>query len=554
LLCRTSTYIKTLVNNRKQALKDTEWMPLILRLLFFNIMKKTLYPHQKEFLDEILLKIKEVDSVCCQLSTGGGKTVVFTELVRILDSKTLILVDSSDLVEQTVKTFQKQGLDVGCILAGNKKIPENKIIVAMVKSLWNRRKKMPLFEYCVIDECHIWEFNKLFEYLPNCKRIGFTATPVRLKRNKVDDEFSELETMSQWYNDIVCGKPISWLMEHGYLIPEKNEYIEFDSSPLKTDSSGEFTASSLKEVFQSESYKNALRKTFDKLCDGKKTLLFTSSTETNAIYSELFKDKNVKTYDSVNNNPNERDEIVEWFRTTPDALLINTGCFTKGFDVCDVEVILMARATKSLSLWIQIAGRGARKTSKIEKPYFLLIDGGNNNEEHGIFSFDRDWRKIFFDRQRKSFLNEEIDCDECGFRYPKRDKSCPNCGAIPEIEEFDEDEDDEPVKEFKIKGQKSAPVIPTLDINFHIEKGHTKYETLKILKQKWVTFLCKFDITLQNFEYHERKGSFKDRFTKYLRPLYLQILRSILKDSKHVKFDSYTEKIITETKKKKYEI
>lgn len=517
-------------------------------VLFFN-MKKLLYPHQKEFLDEILQKIKEVDSVCCQLSTGGGKTVVFTELVRILDSKTLILVDSEDLVNQTVDTFTKQGLDCGCILAGNKKIPDNKIIVAMVKSLWNRRKKMPLFDYCVIDECHIWEFNKLFEFLPNCKRIGFTATPVRLKRNKVDDEYSEVETMSQWYDDIVCGKPISWLMENGYLIPEKNEYIDFDSSGLKTDASGEFTASSLKEVFQSESYTSALRKTFDKLCDGKKTLLFTSSTETNLLYSKLFSDKNVKTYDSVNNSPSERYDIVEWFRTTPDALLINTGCFTKGFDVCDVEVILMARATKSLSLWIQIAGRGARKTSKIEKPYFLLIDGGNNNEEHGIFSFDRDWRKIFFDKQRKSYLKDMYECEECGYTFEKKDKICPNCGAeIPEKEQPEEKEQ----KLFEIKGKKNAPIIPTLDLNFHIIKGHSKYQALNILKEKWIVFLCKFDIPKKDFEWHEQKGNFLARFRKYLQPIYFKVLGSELKDGKHVKRENFYQKILTETKIKKY--
>jgi superfamily II DNA or RNA helicase len=514
-------------------------------------MKKTLYPHQKEFLDEILLKLKEVDSVCCQLSTGGGKTVVFTELVSILDSKTLILVDSEDLVNQTVDTFKKQGIDVGCVLAGCKKIPENKVIVAMVKSLWNRRKKLPLFDYCIIDECHIWEFNKLFEFLPNCKRIGFTATPVRLKRSKIDDEYSELETMSQWYDDIVCGKPISWLMQNGYLIPEKNEYIDFDASGLKTDASGEFTASSLKEVFQSESYKSALRKTFDKLCDGKKTMIFTSSTETNKIYAELFKDKNVKTYDSVNNNSNEREGIVEWFRNTQDAVLINTGCFTKGFDVCDVEVILMARATKSLSLWIQIAGRGARKTSKIEKPYFTLIDGGNNNAEHGIFSFDRDWKKIFFDKQRKSFLLDIYECEECGYNFEKKEKVCPNCGTeIPEKEPPEELE----LKLFEIKGKKATPEIPTIDLNFHLIKGHSKYEVLKVLKQKWVLFLCKFDTPLKDFEWHEQKGSFKIRFRKFILPIYLAILKSILKDGKHTRYETFCEKILTETKNKKYEI
>ena len=72
-------------------------------------MKKTLYPHQKEFLDEILQSLKINNSVCAQLSTGGGKTVVFTELVSILNSKTLILVDSEDLVnhaKRPVITFK----------------------------------------------------------------------------------------------------------------------------------------------------------------------------------------------------------------------------------------------------------------------------------------------------------------------------------------------------------------------------------------------------------------------------------------------------------------
>ena len=243
--------------------------------------------------------------------------------------------------------------------------------------------------------------------------------------------------------------------------------------------------------------------------------------------------------------------IVEWFKNTPDAVLINTGCFTKGFDVCDVEVILMARATKSLSLWIQIAGSGARKTSKIEKPFFLLIDGGNNNQEHGIFSFDRDWKKIFFDKQRKSFLKENYECEECGYNFEPKEKKCPNCGAEIEVGEPPEEKEQ---KEFVIIGKKNKILIPSLDINFHINKGHTKYEALKVLRMKWITFLTKQEITEANFNYHERNRTFYLKFKQHLFPLYLQVLRSILKDGKHSKFDSLCEKILTETKKIKYEI
>jgi len=513
-------------------------------------MKKTLYPYQQELLDAIFEKIKVVNRLCVQLSTGGGKTVIFTELIDQLNSKTLILVDSIDLVNQTVETFRKQGLDIGCVLAGNTKFPQNKIIVAMVESLWNRRKKMPKFDYCIVDECHIWQFNKLFDYLHDCKIIGFTATPVRLKRYKLNDLQTAVETMSDVYDDIVCGKPISWLMANGYLVPEKNELIEFDTSGLKTDASGEFTASSLKKVFQHPDYLKALRKTFDNLCDGKKTMIFTSATETNLIYADLFKDKNVRTYDSVNNESKERSEVVEWFRNERDSVLINTGVFTKGFDQCDVEVILIARATKSLSLFIQIAGRGARITNKIEKPYFTLIDGGNNNIEHQIFSFDRDWYKIFSDKKIKNIVEDIQECEYCEFTFPKKEKICPNCGEEVEINEADEE--DKPLKIFEIKGKKQKLEIPTIDLNFFLNKGSTKYEVLKVLKNKWVTFLCKLDIKKETFIFHRRGTQFIDKFSVHLRPVYFKIITSILKDSKHVKYTSFTEKILNETQVKKY--
>ena len=503
-------------------------------------MKKILRPYQQELLDGIFEKIKTIDRLCVQLSTGGGKTVIFTELVSQLNAKTLILVDSIDLVHQTVDTFKKQGIDVGCVLAGNKKFPENLVIVAMVKSLWNRKSKLPKFNYCIVDECHIWEFNKLFPFLTDCKIIGFTATPVRLKRYKIDEFQSAVETMSDVYDDIICGKPISWLMENGYLVKQKDEFIEFDSTPLKTDASGEFTASSLKEVFQSESYKTALRKTFDKLCTGKKTMIFTSSTETNAIYAELFKDKNVKTYDSVNNEVSERSEVIDWFRNERDVVLINTGCFTKGFDVCDVEVILMARATKSLSLWIQIAGRGARITSKVEKPYFTLIDGGNNNLEHQSISFDRDWYKIFSDRKIKNIVEDIQECDQCGFTSLAKEKICPNCGYEKPTKEEQEEKE---VKDFFIYGKINKLEIPTIDLNFFINKGKTKFETLKVLKEKWLRFLLAQDFTMAQFDFHIQK-----KFNLHLRPVYFKILGSMLQDSKRVKYMTFCEQIIKKYK------
>jgi superfamily II DNA or RNA helicase len=508
-------------------------------------MKKTLRPYQQDLLDEILQN--KAQKLCVQLSTGGGKTVIFTELISQLNKKTLILVDSIDLVNQTVDTFKKQGLDTGCVLAGSKEIPQNQIIVAMVQSLWNRKSKLPDFELCIIDECHVAIFDKMIPYLKEARIIGFTATPVRLGRYKINDNQTAQKTLSDVYDDIVCGKPISWLMENGYLINEQNVFFEFDGSTLKTDSSGEYTAKSMETTFQAESYQKSLKLTYNKYCENKKTMIFTSSCLTNLIYQELFKDKNTKVYDSKTDGEN-REDIVEWFKNTPDAILINTGCFTKGFDVCDVECIIMARATKSLSLWIQIAGRGARPTLKTDKPYFLLVDGGNNNEEHQIFSFDRDWNRIFFDKKIKDIVENIQECNFCGFTFLEDEKICPNCGEeVPEKPEGEERK----IKEFELRSFNSELPIPTFNLDFHINKGSTKYQALQSVKDGWIHFLKSKNIPKDTFIYHKNR-QFKDKFIIHLRPIYFKILGSILKDGKHVKYETFISQIYNESFKAKY--
>lgn len=511
--------------------------------------------YQKELLDDILKAIHEHEKICVQLSTGGGKTVIFTELIKQLDSKTLILVDSIDLINQTISTFEKKGIDIGALTAG-KKMPENKVVVAMVSTLFNRVKKntnlLNEIQYTIIDECHVWIFNKLFPYLTNSKIIGFTATPVRLKRYDYEENITAVEVMADVYDVLICGKPIEWLIENKYLVKDENFLIDFDYSGLKTDSSGEFTSESMKKVFQHEDYQKSLRHTYEIYCQDKKTMIFTASTETNQIFAELFKDKNVKTYDSVNNKPKERDEIIEWFKNTPDAILINTGCFTKGFDVCDVEAIIVARATKSLALWIQIVGRGARITTKTQKDKIIVIDGGNNIAEHDTFSFNRNWKKIFSDRKIKVKIEPQQECESCGFTFPEKEKKCPDCGELVPEKEIPE-EIEKQVKLFEINGQKAKLTPPTIDINYFINRGVTDYQALKILKNKWVTFISKSKIEEKDFIYHWKNGNFQTRFDKLLKPQYLEVIRSILPKGKNVVYKNYCTKILNESYTKKYE-
>jgi len=122
---------------------------------------------------------------------------------------------------------------------------------------------------------------------------------------------------------------------------------------------------------------------------------------------------------------------VEWFRNTPDGVLMSVGVFTTGFSEDDVECIILNKSTKSLSLYHQMVGRGGRITNTIFKPYFKLIDLGGNVKEFGSWSENVDWAELYKNEVEKKCqvrdLEDFIVCYNCSALINSYD--CPVCGA-----------------------------------------------------------------------------------------------------------------------------
>jgi superfamily II DNA or RNA helicase len=406
-----------------------------------------LYDYQEHLLAQIDHRLKLCDKLCCQLATGGGKTVIFSQLAKNNLGQTLILVDSQELVFQTARNFT----NAGTFEAKNKTMPSTQIVIAMAQTIWSRLKKDPQmierFNLCIVDECHEWGSNKLFPFLKDCKIVGFTATPVRLKRHTFiaenGTEWTREETMSEVYDDIVCGISIKELIDRNFLVDEEPMIIPINNSKLVTDSSGEFTNQSIENALDNSEYRIDILANYEKLCKGKKTLIFSSSTKVNLAIYELFKEngyENIRYYDSQNVQESTRKEIVDWYRNTPEAILFNVSVFTKGFDVKDVEAIILARPTASLAKFIQIAGRGSRTTdeNQIYKDRFVFIDGGGNIARLGLWSAERDWERIFYKglnppKAKKEALEDVKECKGCGFIMAKCEIICPECGNEEEV-------------------------------------------------------------------------------------------------------------------------
>ena len=429
------------------------------------------YPHQAKSIDEIFQKFQVNQRVLYQLPTGGGKTFVFSFLtkkwVEKTNKKVLILCHRIELVNQTIASLNEIGLTCEAVTSKTKALNhKSDVYVGMVQTINNRLNVNDNFfkdvDLVICDECHWLIFNKVFKFFPFAKILGVTATPIVLKKitfykckhckTKYDElteccndeviEWTRPFTMSEIYQDIVVGASIQDLINDGKLVQEISFVKNYtDTSKLKIDSkSGDFSEASMNDAYNDENALFNVVLNYKEICEGKKTIVFNSTTKSNLLVYNKFKEAgyNVKLSDSVNESEN-RESVVNWFKNTPDAILCNVAQFTTGFDVTDVEAIILNRPTNSLSLFLQMVGRGGRSTTKIYKDSFILIDGGNNIERHNEWSDPtRDWKKIFFgglDKEKEKAKKIELDnlqiCenDECGAYFPKAIDVCPECNT-----------------------------------------------------------------------------------------------------------------------------
>lgn len=424
------------------------------------------YQDQEKSIQEIINAFETKQRLLFCLATGGGKTACFSfiakRFIKKYKKKVLILAHRDELIFQTLATLRN--IDVSCesvVASKNKLHHHSSAYVAMVQTLKNRLKKDDDFlkdvGLVIVDECHLDMHKEIFDYYPDAKILGVTATPVTLKKvsfskcavcGKTYDtvveccnfetyEYTRKFTLSEIYEDIILGTTISELINSDRLTRELVYTTgNINREELKIDNkTGDYDKKSTDEQFSKSSFD--VVKNYEEIAKGKKTIIFNSSSTINALVLQAFLEKgytNVKLFDSVNETEN-RKKVLQWFKETPDAILLNVNCFTTGFDEPTLECVIVNRATKSLSLWLQMVGRGGRKCNDIYKPYFIVIDGGGNVGEFGKWSDEIDWKSIFYGsdekpRPKKEALDQTKQCPECGMIHPKNEIQCPECDYV----------------------------------------------------------------------------------------------------------------------------
>ncbi|MGB1318151.1 MAG: DEAD/DEAH box helicase, partial [Flavobacteriales bacterium] len=261
--------------------------------------------------------------------------------------------------------------------------------VAMVETLNNRLNEKAIeiddIGLLIIDEAHYNSFGKLLKFFDKSTILGVTATPLSSNISL---------PMNENYDELMVGESIESLIEMNYLAKANTFSYDLNLSSLNIGINGDYTVRSSEELYSDYAMQNRLLSSYQEHSLGKKTLIFNNGIKTSRNVCSTFENAGyaIRHLDNKNTTA-ERREILQWFKETPDAILTSVGILTTGFDEPTVETIILNRATRSLTLYFQMIGRGSRILKN--KREFNVIDLGNNLARFGLWEERVNWEHIF---------------------------------------------------------------------------------------------------------------------------------------------------------------
>ncbi|TMM57362.1 DEAD/DEAH box helicase [Maribacter algarum] len=375
--------------------------------------EKTLYDYQIEDLNKIFKALDESEAgsnILYQLPTGGGKTVVFSEIARRYieqtGKKVVVLTHRIELSIQTSNMLSGFGVNNKIINSEVKELQDQDefaCFVAMVETLNNRLQEEKVeinnIGLVIIDEAHYNSFRKLFKYFENSFILGVTATPLS----------SNIKLpMKDNYQKLIVGESIAALIKRNFLSKANVYNYDVSLQNLKLGINGDYTVKSSDELYGNQNMLSKLMTAYNEIAKGTKTLIFNNGINTSRYVYETFKKAELPIRHLDNkNSAAERREILDWFSNTPNAILTSVSILTTGFDEPTVETIILNRATRSLTLYFQMIGRGSRVLPN--KKEFTVVDMGNNVARFGMWDAPIDWQEIF---HFPDFFLENIKNDE----------------------------------------------------------------------------------------------------------------------------------------------
>ena len=394
------------------------------------------------------------------LPTGGGKSVVMSDI--ILDNHNnnanqIIMAHRTELVSQMSIHVAKRGIKhrliapknvISQVIKDHRREfngfsyinPTANCSVGGVDTINARKDQLKDWaaqqHFWFIDEAHHLlkgnKWGKCVEQFPKAFGLGVTATPSRADGCGLGDHADGV------FHQMVQGPTMRQLINSGALCDYEIvcPVSDFEVSDDDFDKNGDMSPQKGRAASKRSHIVGDVVEEYLRYASGKKAIVFATDVETSNEIARKFNDNSISAAAVSAKTPGEvRSEYTRRFRDGRLTVLVNVDLFGEGFDVPGVEVVIMARPTASLGVYLQQFGRVLRVLAG--KLFGLVIDLVSNWKRHGLPDKHRVW--TLDKREKRSFKEfdpEDVPlkaCTNCSRPYEKVMLFCPHCNHIPDV-------------------------------------------------------------------------------------------------------------------------
>lgn len=327
-------------------------------------------------------------------STGSGKTNMTAALCKLYNDigiRCLVIVPSTSLVNQTWKTLNSCGLDVGRMGGGNKE-PNHKTVVSTWQTLQNIPSFVTDFEMLAVDECHSAAANVIQSLISgagkNIKyRYGLTGT--------MPKDLIDLINIKNVLGEVIHKITARTLIDAGYLANLHIDIMQLDED--FTSQYERFISANPRSKMKYNSFRDkyfpdytaekSYLKTNEKRLDHLANLIIEKSKNGNIfaiidgiqfgkslekiIKSKL--DKEHIHFISGKDKVKNRQIVYDLFADNDDVIVLATAQVAAvGLDIPRIHCLFLIDIGKSFIRTIQSIGRGLRKA--LGKDFVEVID------------------------------------------------------------------------------------------------------------------------------------------------------------------------------------
>lgn len=341
-------------------------------------MKLTPRPYQSRILDELWswFASHQEGHPVVEACVGAGKSMLIAMLAQraMLEypgTRILVVVPSKELLVQNIAELFNvwPEADIGAYSAAiGKKQLGHALTYATIGSVYKDAHKLGRIDMILADEAHLIStkdtgmWRKLISDLqkfgsPGVRVVGWTGTPYRGNGYWITSGEAPL------FTHIAARATMRELLDAGFLAPlttvETKTHV--DASEVKVVG-GDYVVSELARVTDRDELVQA---TCDEVvvlgAARKKWLAFCVTVDHAEHVCAALQARGIAAAVVTGETPaGERDARIAAFRAGRLRCLVNVAVLTTGFNVKDVDFIILLRATKSPVLYTQIMGRGLR--------------------------------------------------------------------------------------------------------------------------------------------------------------------------------------------------